>query len=437
MFRQLSRKSEKILQRMQVALPPEEGGILAAVSGGADSTALLRGLALLRERHGLRLAAANCNFHLRGEEADRDSAFTARLCERLGVKLHTVDFDAAEYAQKKKISIEMACRELRHEWFRRLIEKEGYARLATGHNSTDNAETMLLNLLRGSGTTGLRGMLPDDGHIIRPLLSMSREEITGFLNELGQEWVDDSTNAESDYRRNFLRNEVMPILRERWDGTDAAIARSIEILRRENSIVEAAIKEALGNTTTLLGWKEIKGFADPQTLIYRFIKSYKGSPEIAEEIAGRLPRPRIGSYWELPQGRVTATAEGLLIEETKEETNIAQYKWEKVKINEETYKRIKGSTLDEAWLPDGPEAYEWRRPKPGERIRLAGKRGSKLISDVLKEGRLTRLERERTQLLSRRNDGAAIWIPGIRRSGEELVNADGGQIWHLFRAIVR
>lgn len=433
------KKSTNIINKIKkVVAAAGARKILVALSGGADSTALLCGLSMISPFLDIEIAAANCNFHLRGEESDRDSVFADTLCGRLGIPLHSIDFDAAEYAAQRKISIEMACRELRHGWFDKLMSEEGYERLATGHNESDNAETLLLNLLRGSGIAGLKGMTDDDGRVIRPLLHSSRREIVAFLQESGQDWVEDSTNAESDYRRNFLRNEIIPMLRTRWEGADRGLARSLEILGREHKIVEAAIARELQDCTTLLPLTTIRQFADPETLIFRFIRPYGGSSSMASEMAHAVEVSPPGSRWNLEGHYATLTSRGILIEKPGERPRVIT-RWTHHSLDgaegENIRRRIRTAPLSEAWLPAGEESYEWRTPVAGDRISPIGMRGSKLVADLLKEHGLTPAARSLTLMLAeKRHDsepGRIIWIPGIRRSRHQLISDNDKSVWHL------
>ena len=156
------------------------GKILAAVSGGADSVALLRVLAAL----GCNCIAAHCNFHLRGDEADRDEAFVRKLCHDLDIELRCTDFDVEAYKKSHGVSTEMACRELRYDWFERQRAALGCSVIAVAHHRDDNIETFFLNLVRGSGITGLAGIKPCNGKIVRPLLGFSRDEIINYLKTL-------------------------------------------------------------------------------------------------------------------------------------------------------------------------------------------------------------------------------------------------------------
>ena len=168
-------------------------------------------------------AAAHCNFRLRGEESDLDEALVRDYCSANGITLHVKAFDTQAYADEKGISIEMAARELRYRWFGELCTEFGYEAVLVAHNAQDNAETLILNLLRGTGPKGIVGMkadgflpVPEYAHIPlrRPLLGMTREEIVEFATEHSLPWREDSTNCENGYKRNKIRNLVFPVFRE-------------------------------------------------------------------------------------------------------------------------------------------------------------------------------------------------------------------------------
>ena len=206
----LEKQIAQVISRHRLLPQGKERPVLVALSGGADSVALLR----LLLRLGYTCHAAHCNFHLRGDESERDELFVRQLCQRLGVTLHVQDFATADYAAAHKVSIEMAARQLRYDWFKRLRAETGCQAVAVAHHRDDNVETLLLNLLRGSGLHGLTGMDYRRDGIVRPLLDVSRQQLTGYLGKLGQDYVTDSTNLQPDVRRNRLRLQVLPLLRQ-------------------------------------------------------------------------------------------------------------------------------------------------------------------------------------------------------------------------------
>lgn len=291
--------------------------ILVTLSGGADSVALLLSLLTIK---GLEITAAHCNFHLRGEESIRDQRFVENLCASLGVRLYIKEFDVESYRKKNPSkSVEMACRDLRYEWFFELKESTGADRIATGHNADDNIETLLINLLRGSGTSGLKAISPDNGTIIRPLLSIHRNELEEYLLLRGQTFIIDSTNLSSDFRRNFLRNEILPQLRNRWPGLNKALDRSIELLRAENLVIEQAVAERLPKEDKPLLRIDALKFADPELLVRRYILPLQPLTTTASEIvaAMKADKPAI-RRWNLPGGCVTLRAGKLTLSPVSE-----------------------------------------------------------------------------------------------------------------------
>ena len=184
--------------------------VLVALSGGADSVALLRVLTDL----GYLCECAHCNFHLRGEESDRDEWFVRSLCQELQVPLHVKHFETESYAKEKQVSIEMAARELRYAWFEELRKETEAVVIAVAHHRDDSVETFLLNLIRGTGINGLKGIQSKNGNIVRPLLETSREDILDYLAHLKQDYVTDSTNLQDEYMRNKIRLNLLPIMKE-------------------------------------------------------------------------------------------------------------------------------------------------------------------------------------------------------------------------------
>ena len=196
--------------------------ILVALSGGADSVCLLMAM----KRLGYAIEAIHCNFHLRGAESDRDEEFCKSLCEREQIPFHTVHFDTKTYAEVHKISIEMAARELRYNYFEQLRKAIDAEAILVAHHMNDSVETLLMNLIRGTGIHGLQGIKPRNGNIIRPLLCVSRKEIVEWLGEIGQDYVTDSTNLEDDVTRNKLRLNIIPLLEEINPAASENIAKT-------------------------------------------------------------------------------------------------------------------------------------------------------------------------------------------------------------------
>lgn len=185
---------------------PDGASILVAVSGGADSMALLHLLKAMTYR----LVVAHCNFHLRDEESDGDQALVERFCTDHQIECHTRDFDTIGFANQHGISIEMAARDLRYEWFWELAHEQGCDYLATAHHANDNIETFMLNLARGTGVRGLTGMAFESNKLIRPLLQVTRQEIETYCQQHQIEWRHDSSNNSIEFTRNRIRHQIIP-----------------------------------------------------------------------------------------------------------------------------------------------------------------------------------------------------------------------------------
>ena len=227
---------------------PEGSRILAAVSGGADSMCLLELLLEASKKRGLAVEAAHFNHRLRGAEADRDEEFVSDWCRSRGVQFRSGSGDVTAYAGGHGIGIEEAARAMRYGFLEKAADDICASRIATAHNADDNAETMLLNLARGTGLRGLCGIPPVRGRIIRPLMCFTRGEIEGYLSERGIPHVEDSTNSEDICGRNRIRHAVMPVLRELNGDFSGAALRTAELLRRDEDYIASA---ARGFTDTL------------------------------------------------------------------------------------------------------------------------------------------------------------------------------------------
>ena len=226
------------------------GKYIVALSGGADSVSLLFVLKHLERELGIGVEAAHCNFHLRGAESVRDEEFCKQLCGRLDVPLHLIHFDTQAYADLHRVSIEMAARDLRYGYFENLRRDIEAQDICVAHHRDDSVETVLLNLVRGTGLRGLRGIQPRNGNIIRPLLSLSREDIVQYLGALGESYVTDSTNLHNDVKRNKIRLDVMPLLRELNPSVSQSIFESSLRVGEALKVFDEAMKQSIADVTT-------------------------------------------------------------------------------------------------------------------------------------------------------------------------------------------
>lgn len=215
--------------------------VIVGFSGGADSMALLHMLHAI----GYQCVAAHCNFHLRGEESNRDEAFVRKVVKELNIPFLSIDFDTKTYAKENKISIEMAARELRYAWFEKIKQQEKAVAIAVAHHKDDLVETILINLIRGTGIKGLVGMYPKRGNVIRPLLMINRDEVIEYLQNNQLAHVEDSTNASDEYVRNFIRLRLIPLMEEINPSVKDAVASTGEYLWDVERIYRASVHELI------------------------------------------------------------------------------------------------------------------------------------------------------------------------------------------------
>jgi tRNA(Ile)-lysidine synthase len=213
--------------------------ILIALSGGVDSVVL----AHLMLKANYDIALAHCNFHLREEESNRDEAFVRSWAEKNGVRLFVKEFDTFAYMKENKLSLEMAARDLRYQWFDSLLKEYGFSYLATAHHLDDSIETFFINLLRGTGIAGLHGIQAKNDKIIRPLLFATREEILSYAKKNSISFVEDSTNSETKFTRNKIRHNLFPVLRELNPNFEFALKKDIEHLRDTEFVFRREIEK--------------------------------------------------------------------------------------------------------------------------------------------------------------------------------------------------
>jgi len=233
----LQQKVQSFIQKQQ--LLTGQGLVIVGVSGGIDSITLFSILHSL----GYNCIIAHCNFHLRQDESMRDEDFVRNLALSHSVPFYSIDFDTNKYASDQKISIEMAARELRYNWFNELLKSHNAQAIAIAHHADDSIETLLINLTRGTGLRGLVGIAPRNNHIVRPLLCCTREEIENYVVEHELKYVQDSSNTSNIYLRNRFRNEVLPLLTEINSSARENLYKSIENLEGNFAIYQQSIEQ--------------------------------------------------------------------------------------------------------------------------------------------------------------------------------------------------
>lgn len=323
---------QKSFDRTIVGLVPEKETALLAVSGGIDSICLVS--LFLNSSVGRMFAVAHCNFHLRGEDSDSDEALVAAWCGRNGVRYHKADFDTEQYASSHNVSIEMAARELRYDWFASLCRENGYYGVAVAHNANDNAETLILNLLRGTGLRGITGMQVETVvpvtrdelsgvRLLRPMLSFSRKQIEEYVAANSLEYHDDRTNAETVYKRNRIRHLVFPVFESLNPSFLTTFAREMNAFSKvqeiaddyfisvRESVCEPAGKDDLlrVNAVRLCHLKHYK------YVLYRLLEMYGFRDRLLEPVVRLLESGKTfsGKVFEAPGYELITAGECLIV----------------------------------------------------------------------------------------------------------------------------
>ena len=399
-----------------------EKPVVVGISGGADSVALLHILVSL----GYKCIAAHCNFNLRGDESFRDEQFTIDFTQRLQVPLCKISFETNKYAQENRLSVEMAARELRYRWFEELLNTYDADAVAVAHHRDDSVETLLINLTRGSGLTGLTGIKPKNGNVVRPLLCVSREDIYTYIEKNGLEYVTDSSNSSDIYTRNFIRLKVIPLLEEINPSVKASLARTANHLYDASLIYNHSIEEARKVITqnNRLSISALLSFPAPATILYEMLKPYGFSRTVCESIFTVLEKDS-GKIFYSSTHRLLKDRSDLLIDVLSGEDNRAylinleddnvdlpvELKPEIVVIKEdyqiEKDKKFAYFDFDKLSFP-----LVLRHWQEGDWFVPFGMKGKKKISDYFSDKKFSLFDKEKTWLLCSGQD--VIWIVGER-----------------------
>lgn len=263
-------------------LLPRNAKIIVGLSGGMDSMVLLDLLILL----GYRCIAAHCNFHLRGDESNRDAEFVRKWCKSTNITFTSIDFDTKEYAEVRKISIEMAARELRYEWFETLRKQNEADAIAVAHQKDDSVETVLLNLIRGTGIKGLTGISSKNEYVVRPLLCVSRTEIEDYITERGIPYVTDSTNNQDVYVRNYLRLNIIPKLQIINPSVMETILRTSQNVSEAEKVYSESIKKSIKKVfrNNKINIPLLNETASPQSVLFEILSPLGFSVSTIEDV---------------------------------------------------------------------------------------------------------------------------------------------------------
>ena len=403
--------------------------VLVGLSGGADSVALLGILVRL----GYPCRALHCNFHLRGDESDRDEVFARQFADSLGVP-----FLKRGYAAIHQESIEMAARSLRYRWFEEQRQAFNAEAIAVAHHRDDSVETLLMNLLRGSGIRGLGGIRPRNGQVVRPLLAVSRAEIEEWLQTQGWDYVTDSSNLSDAYTRNFIRLRVLPLLEQLNPAARETIARSAAHLSAAEQLYAYTVEEArkaVFITADSLSIEALMRYPSPETLLYEWLRPLGFSRIVVGELFESLTGLS-GKQFYSATHQVLKDRDRLYIAPLQEPSA-----WQPIEIPVATGELTQPLRLsfqlmertsdfqlerasDTAYFDAEklPGRLTLRLPQTGDWFVPFGMRGRKKLSDFFADQKMNRWEKLRQPLLCAGE--SIVWVVGRRaddrfRVGEE------------------
>ncbi len=438
----------KIYIKQQNLFQPKDK-LLLAVSGGVDSVVLCE----LCKQAGYDFTIAHCNFQLRGEESERDEIFVRALAEKYGVEVLVKKFDTEKFATENNLSIQVAARELRYNWFNGLI---GYKQqvngnkpviancqppiancplpiahcLLTAHHANDNIETLLMNFFKGTGISGLHGILPKQGNIIRPLLFAKKQEISQFAKKNNLSFVEDSSNALDKYTRNYFRNQLIPDLQKVFPQVEVNLVNNIERFREIELLYSQSVQlqkkkllEKKGTEIHIPVLKLLKTAA-LNTIIYEIIKDYSFTAHQTNEVADLL-KSDTGKYissathriiknrnWLIIAPNKTIEAENIFIEEKDKQIEFQQGEISLELLLTTNYKPQTTNLIAQLNAAEIKFPLLLRKWKPGDYFYPLGMQKKKKLNRFFIDQKLSLTQKEKTWVIEM--DKKIIWVVGLR-----------------------
>lgn len=390
--------------------------LLLAVSGGADSMVLLHLCKSLYND----IAIAHCNFHLRGEDSNADEEFVKGTAEILNIPCYIKHFDTQSYAREKGISIEMSARDLRYHFFEELCKKHHFDIILTAHHSNDNAETLLLNLIKGTGIRGLTGIPRKRDNIVRPLLDFSRKEIIGYANANDVLYCTDKTNSDNEYQRNKLRNEVIPLLEEINPSVVHTLNATTERMQEIKQIYQATVQEHLLQLVQKdrMQISALEKINCPASILYEWLTPLGFSGNVANDVLTTLSDTEEKIFYTEKYRLVKSR--GYLILAPLKEKNKKRHEVTRAGISQPIQLNIEVHTGE--IVPDKNIAYfdkailqfplTLRHWQEKDRFQPFGMKGTKKLSDFFKDLKMNTLQKENQWILCQKDQ--ILWVIGQR-----------------------
>jgi tRNA(Ile)-lysidine synthase len=415
----------------------ETSRVLVAISGGMDSVVL----ANLCHQLKFNFALAHCNFNLRGSESDTDEEFVLQLAEALDMEVFVENFDTTAYAEEHKLSIQMAARELRYDWFQELSEQLNFDYIVTAHHADDNLETFLINLTRGTGLDGLTGIPEINGNIVRPLLPFSRQTLEAYAAENELKWRNDSSNASTKYLRNKLRHDVIPVLKDINKNLLQNFQTTLDNLNDTADIVEeslnAVLKRAIisiDNSEIRFKVAEFKKLNNPKAYLHEFLKDYGFSEwnDVLNLLDAQSGKQVFSSSYRLLKDRDILILTELTSEDNNQFISISKKDAkmalpigvlciEEVSKIENTHSNI--IYVDESKLKFPLAVRKWQE---GDYFFPLGMKGKKKLSKYFKDEKLSLIDKENSWLLC--SEDSILWVIGKRADDRFKVTENTKQI---------
>jgi tRNA(Ile)-lysidine synthase len=399
--------------------------LLVAFSGGVDSVVLTD----LLKSGGYHIELAHCNFMIRGSEANKDTVFCEMYAKEIGVPIHVNYFDTKTYAADHHLSIQMAARELRYNWFKTLKAQNGFDYILTAHHASDNVETLLVNLVRGTGVKGMQGIPEKQNFIVRPLLSATKEEILNYARKKSLSYRDDSSNQEVKYKRNFIRHKIIPELKKLNPALEETIHNSVQFFKQASEIVGEFAQMKFGtichmeNNQLFINIQQLLQEKQKETLLFEWLypRQFK-SVQILQLCEALLAENHTGKQFSsathdlvidrshiiIQQKQVPSETEYVIL--SKNDTGHLPISLAFEETNDPAFSNdLKTITIPSTMLLFPLTLRRWRK---GDRFKPFGMQGFKKLSDFFKDQKMSRFDKENVWVLE--NKEHILWIVGYR-----------------------
>lgn len=398
--------------------------LLIAISGGIDSVVLTSLLYQLKYD----IALAHCNFKLRGEESDLDEEFIKNMSQDLDLPFFSISFNTEGYANKNNLSIQMAARKLRYQWFEKIAKNEKFDYVLTAHHKDDVLETFLINFTRGTGLDGLTGIPPINNHIIRPLLPFSRQEIEKYAIENDIQWREDNTNKSNKYLRNKIRHQVTPILKEINPMLMVSFEKTLQNLNQSKLIISDRIeqisKQIITECDGILKFNinKLKTLSNTKAYLFQLLKPYGFTEwnDVENLLNAQSGKQVISKTHRLVKDRtylLLSNIEGKTLDKCYIEENLNEFFNSDIHLTFNTINRDttienqkEAISIDKSLLKFPLTVRKWEN---GDYFYPLGMQGKKKLSKFFKDEKFSILEKEKTWLLCNANNDI-IWVIGKR-----------------------